>query len=50
MAHSALREYERLKPSGHDIKGHIKQWMRMCSRASDVENWLEGFRKAGIDV
>ncbi len=47
---SAMGEYERLKPPRHDIKTHIKYWMRMCSRQEDRENWLEGFRKAGIDI
>jgi adenylate cyclase len=49
-AHASMRKYEGLKPPGHDIKTHIKFWMRMCSRPEDVDNWLDGFRKAGIDV
>ena len=49
-SHASMREYERLKPAGHGIKTHIKYWMRMCSRPEDRDNWLEGFRKAGIDV
>lgn len=49
-AAAAVRSYERLRPAGHDLKTHIKYWMRMCSRESDRDHWLEGFRKAGIQV
>jgi adenylate cyclase len=46
----AVKEYERLRPPGHDLQSHIKYWMRMCSRQTDVDHWLDGFRKAGIEV
>ena len=49
-AKKAVKEYERLRPPGHDLQIHIKYWMRMCSRQTDVDHWLEGFRKAGINV
>ena len=49
-AATAIKSYERLRPPGHDLKAHITYWMRMCSRQSDRDHWLEGFRKAGVDV
>jgi TolB-like protein len=49
-ARAAVSEYERTKPTGHDLQALIKNWMRMCLRTEDREHWLDGFRKAGIDV
>jgi TolB-like protein len=48
-AATAIKSYERLRPPGHDLKTLITYWMRMCSRQSDRDHWLEGFRKAGMD-
>ena len=49
-AAAAVKLYERLRPPNHDLKTHITHWMKMCSRQSDRDHWLEGFRKAGIDL
>jgi adenylate cyclase len=49
-AAAAVKSYERLRPPGHDLKTHITYWMKMCSRQSDRDHWMEGFRKAGMDV
>jgi len=49
-AAAAVKSYERLRPPGHDLKTHITYWMKMCSRQSDRDHWLEGFRKAGMNV
>jgi len=49
-ARTAVKAYERLRPQGHDLATHIKCWMRMCSRQTDRDHWLEGFRKAGMEV
>jgi adenylate cyclase len=49
-AKKAVEEYERLRHPGQNLQISIKYWMRMCSRQSDVDHWLEGFRKAGLDV
>lgn len=46
----AVESYRQLRPPGHDLKTHITYWMRMCLRQSDRDHWLEGFRKAGMDV
>jgi adenylate cyclase len=50
QAGAAVKEYERKRPPGHDLKSHITFWMRMCSRQADRNHWLEGFRKSGINV
>jgi hypothetical protein len=49
-AAAAVTSYERLRPPGHDLKTHITYWMKMCSRQSDRDHWMEGLRKAGVDV
>ncbi|HET9359697.1 MAG TPA: tetratricopeptide repeat protein, partial [Vicinamibacterales bacterium] len=49
-ARAAVREYDRMKPKGHDLQTLIKNWMHMCSRTEDREHWLDGFRKAGINI
>ena len=49
-AATAVASYERLRPPGHDLKTHVTYWMKMCSRQSDRDHWLEGFRKAGMEV
>jgi TolB-like protein len=49
-AAEAVKSYEKLRPPGHDLRTHITYWMKMCSRQSDRDHWLEGFRKSGIDV
>jgi adenylate cyclase len=46
----AVANYERLRPAGHDFKTMIKYQMRMCWRQEDRDHWLEGYRKAGIEV
>ena len=50
QAGAAVKEYERKRPPGHDLKSVITFWMRMCSRQEDRDHWLEGFRKSGINV
>ena len=50
QAGAAVKEYERKRPPGHDLKSVITFWMRMCSRQADRDHWLEGFRKSGINV
>src|SRR5262249_27521017 len=49
-ARAAVEEYERLRPPEHDLKTMIKYQMQMCSRQEDRDHWLEGYRKAGIQV
>ena len=47
---AAMAEYERQRPPEHDLKTVIKYQMQMVARQEDIDHWLEGFRKAGIDV
>jgi TolB-like protein len=49
-AAAAVKSYEQLRPPGHDLKTHITFWMRMCSRQSDRDHWMDGFRKSGMDI
>ncbi len=49
-ARAAIDDYERLRPQGHDLKTLMKYWMRMCSRPEDRDHWLDGFRKAGLQI
>ncbi|HYN00624.1 MAG TPA: hypothetical protein VET25_12820, partial [Aestuariivirgaceae bacterium] len=49
-ARFTLKEYERLRHPQQDMKTIIEYQCRLCSRQKDREHWLEGYRKAGIDV
>jgi hypothetical protein len=49
-AKAAVEEYQRTRPSGHDAVAAIQLQVRMCSRQEDRDNWLEGYRKAGLPV
>jgi adenylate cyclase len=47
---AAVKEYERLRPAGHDPRAMINYQVRMCWRQQDRDHWLEGYRKAGLAV
>ena len=49
-AKAAVEEYRRTRPAGHDAVAAIQLQVRMCSRQEDRDNWLEGYRKAGLPV
>lgn len=49
-ARSTLKEYDRLRLPQQDMKTIIEYQGRLCSRQKDRDHWLEGYRKAGIDV
>ncbi|MGH6932938.1 MAG: adenylate/guanylate cyclase domain-containing protein [Dongiaceae bacterium] len=49
-AMTAVKDYERLRPAGHDAVAMINYQMRMCWRQTDRDHWLEGYRKAGLPV
>jgi adenylate cyclase len=49
-ARAAVADYERLRPPGYDCKTMIEYQLRMCQRQEDRDHWLEGYRKAGIEV
>ncbi len=48
QARDAVKDYERLRPAGHDAVAMINYHMRMCWRQEDRDHWLDGYRKAGI--
>jgi adenylate cyclase len=50
QARAAVKNYERLRPAGHDAVATINHQMRMCWRQQDRDHWLDGYRKAGIQV
>src|SRR5262249_7821450 len=50
LAKTAVDNYERLRPPGHDSRTMIKSQMLMCWRQEDRDHWIEGYRKAGISV
>jgi TolB-like protein len=50
QARAAVKDYERLRPAGHDAVAMINYHMRMCWRQQDRDHWLDGYRKAGLPV
>jgi adenylate cyclase len=50
QASDAVKDYERLRPAGHDAVAMINYQIRMCWQQKDREHWLEGYRKAGIQI
>jgi len=49
-ASEALAEYERKRQPDYNLQTMIAYQMRMCVRPEDRAHWLEGYRKAGIEV
>jgi TolB-like protein/Flp pilus assembly protein TadD len=49
-AREAVLQFEKTWPEGQDEKGVMLAYVRMCARPEDGERWLEGFRKAGLNV
>jgi adenylate cyclase len=49
-AKAALETYLRDLPEGYDIAAMFRQQLRMCAKPEDAEHWLEGYRKAGLDL
>ena len=50
QARAAVKDYERLRPAGHDAVAMINYQIRLCWRQQDRDHWLDGYRKAGIQV
>ncbi len=38
------------QPDNHDVGVSVAAHLRMCRRQEDKDHWLEGYRKAGLDV
>ena len=49
-AKAALETYLRKLPEGYDIAAVFRHQLRMCAKPEDAEHWLEGYRKAGLDM
>jgi tetratricopeptide (TPR) repeat protein len=49
-ARGAMAQHERTRPDGFDPVQVAHVHARMCSRGEDRDHWLEGYRKAGIEV
>jgi adenylate cyclase len=49
-AHEAVRQFELVRPEGWDMVDYVRAVTRMCARPEDAERWLEGYRKAGLEV
>ena len=49
-AKASVLKYQNNRPAEHDAATMIKYQVRMCARLEDRDHWLEGYRKAGIDI
>ena len=49
-ARAAMAQHERTRPDGFNSGQVAHAYARMCARREDREHWLEGYRKAGIEV
>ncbi len=49
-ARATLAMYTKTRPAGDTGAEFVHAHVRMCARAEDRDHWLEGYRKAGLDV
>jgi TolB-like protein len=49
-ASGAIAQHERTRPDGFDPVQVAHAHARICARKEDREHWLEGYRKAGLEV
>lgn len=49
-AHACLLHLEEVKPMGFDAKAFADAQCTSCLREIDRKNWLDGFRRAGVDI
>jgi tetratricopeptide (TPR) repeat protein len=49
-ARTAMAQHEQTRPGGFNSGQVAHAHARMCARREDREHWLEGYRKAGIEV
>jgi TolB-like protein len=49
-AREAVQQFEIYRPEGWNMEEVIGVHVRMCAKPEDGERWLEGFRKAGINI
>ena len=49
-AEEAVQQFEKTRPEGWNSVEVMRAYARMCAKPEDGERWIEGFRKAGLDV
>jgi hypothetical protein len=49
-AEEAMQQYEENRPEDCNVVGVMQAYARMCARSEDADRWLEGFRKAGLEI
>ena len=49
-AREAVRQFELVRPEGWDMVNYVRAMSRICAKPEDAERWLEGYRKAGVEV
>ncbi len=49
-AHQAIQQLEDNRPKDWSVANVMNAYARMCAKPEDSERWLEGFRKAGVDI
>ena len=49
-ARAALERFYRATPEEFDIAQGKRDHFNMCAHQEDADHWLEGYRKAGLDV
>ena len=49
-AHQAIQQLEQDRPEDWNVKNVMSAYARMCAKPEDGERWLDGFRKAGLDI
>jgi TolB-like protein len=47
---TTVAQFERIRPEGFDPVKVAHSHARTCARQEDADHWLEGYRKAGLDV
>jgi len=46
----AIQQFEDIRPEGWNMEEVIRAHVRMCAKTEDGERWVEGFRKAGVEI
>ncbi|MBS9719029.1 tetratricopeptide repeat protein [Pseudohalocynthiibacter aestuariivivens] len=49
-AHACLLHLYNVKPVGFDVEAFVAAQCITCLREDDRNNWLNGFRRAGVDI
>ena len=49
-ARNAMLKFEKIRPEGWNMEEVIRAHARMCAKPEDGERWVEGFRKAGVEI